>query len=202
MNRSRRTCLAHLTTALMAVSLGPARAAEPVVVEGVRLPQRLRLADTELRLNGAGVRAVAWFKGYVAALYLAERARSAAQAVGQSGPKRLQLQPLVDVPAAEFVKALDRGLRRNTPDEAMPALRPAADELGRRIAALGSVRKGDVIDLDWVPAQGMLLQVNGTLRGSPLPEPALYAALLRAFLGDKPYDAALKAALLRANATD
>jgi hypothetical protein len=201
MNRTRRTCLALLPAAL-ALALPHARAAEPLEVEGLRLPGRLSVADTELRLNGAGVRAVAWFKGYVAALYLPERTRLAAQAIEQPGPKRLQLQLLVDVPAGEFVKALDRGLRRNTGPEPMAALRPAADELGRRIAALGTVRKGDVIDLDWVPAQGMLLQVNGTLRGLPLAEPGLYPALLRAFLGDKPYDPALKAALLRAAPSD
>ncbi len=194
----RRACLVLLATPWAL----PTRAAEALVVEGLSLPRRLRVAEAELLLNGAGVRAVAWFKGYVAALYLPERARSAAQVLAQPGTKRLQLRLLVDVPAAEFVKALDRGLRRNTAPEAWAAIAPAAESLGQRIKALGTVHKGDVIDLDWIPARGMLMHLNGTLRGAALAVPELYAALLRAFVGDKPYDATLKAALLRADERD
>ena len=64
------------------------------------------------------------------------------------------------------------------------------------LEALGSVRKGDTVDLDLDPARGLLLSLNGTLRGAPVPGDQLYRALLRAFLGEHPYDNKLKAGLL------
>jgi hypothetical protein len=64
------------------------------------------------------------------------------------------------------------------------------------IMSTGTVKKGDVVDLDLDPTRGMLFSVNGTLRGEAIPGADFYAALLRAFIGDKPYDERLKAGLL------
>ena len=87
------------------------------VLEGQTFAGRMLVAGAELRLNGIGLRAVAWFKGFVAGLYLTGSASTPRQVLAQAGPKRLQLRMLQDVPAAEFVKALQRGIDRNaTPD--------------------------------------------------------------------------------------
>ena len=54
----RLFALAMLVTA----SVGMAWAQEgPRIVEGQPFANRVRLADTEILLNGTGVRAVAWF---------------------------------------------------------------------------------------------------------------------------------------------
>jgi hypothetical protein len=58
------------------------------------------------------------------------------------------------------------------------------------------VRKGDTVDLDLDPGRGTLFGLNGTLRGEPVTGDDFYAALLRSFVGDKPYDKRLKAGLL------
>ncbi len=174
----------------------PAQQGEVRLVEGRRFPTRLQLGGSELLLNGTGVRAVAWFKGYAAGLYLRERAGEVAQAVGMAGPKRLQLQLLHDAPAAEFVKALRKGVERNTSAEAMPAIAPGLQRFEELISAVGTVRRHDVVDLDLLPGQGLSFSVNGTLRGEPIAGDELYAALLRAFLGERPYDRRLKAGLL------
>ena len=97
----------------------------PRVVEGQPFARRVALVDTELQLNGTGVRAVAWFKGYAAGLYLTQPGRDLAQVLAAHGPKRLQLRLLQDVPAAEFVKALRKGIDRNTPPDELAALAPA-----------------------------------------------------------------------------
>ena len=47
-------------------------------MEGQPFERRVVVAGAELRLNGTGVRAVAWFKGYAAGLYLTRRAATAA----------------------------------------------------------------------------------------------------------------------------
>jgi hypothetical protein len=171
-------------------------APQPVLVEGQRFSAQVRLADSELLLNGTGVRAVAWFKGYAAGLYVPQPSQSAQALVAQPGAKRLQLRMLQDVPPAEFVKALRKGIDRNMPEADRPQMHDRVERFAALIMSTGTVKKGDVVDLDLDPTRGMLFSVNGTLRGEAIPGADFYAALLRAFIGDKPYDERLKAGLL------
>ena len=173
-------------------------AAQPtlVIVEGQRFERRIRLIDHDLLLNGTGVRGVAWIKGYAAALYLAAPARSVAAVLAMAGPKRLQLRMLQEAPAAEFVKAVRKGMERNAAPDELPRLAARLQALEARIAATGTVRPGDVVDLDLDPARGLLFSLNGTLQGEPIAGEDFYAALLRAFIGELPYDKKLRAGLL------
>jgi hypothetical protein len=173
-----------------------ASGAATVTVSGLVFERRVQVAGTELLLNGTGLRAVAWFKAYAAALYLGSRASTAEQAVSTPGPKRLQLRFYRDLPAAEFVKALNVGMPRNS--EPAQAERLAARQalLAGRIASLDTLHESDIIDLDFDPAQGLLFRLNGKQRGEPIAGEDFYAALLRVFIGDHPSDAKLKAGLL------
>ncbi|MBC7941605.1 MAG: chalcone isomerase family protein [Chitinophagaceae bacterium] len=211
MNPDRRHALVRLAalplsalwlpSSFVAVSAVTAANAQPaaagrVQVEGQWFDATARVAGSELRLNGTGVRAVAWFKGYAAGLYLADKAGSAAQAVDMAGPKRLQIRMLAEAPAAEFVKALNKGVLRNLSAAELAALEAPLDQLEARIAALGKVRVGDVVDLDHEPGRGLVMRVNGTLRGDAIVGDDLFAAVLRSFVGNRPYDEKLKAGLL------
>ncbi len=182
-------------------ALAQAGAGGDIVLEGRRIAGRARVGGADLRLNGAGVRAVAWFKAFVAALYLDGPARTPAEAVATAGPKRLQMQLLHEVPAIELVKALRKGALRNTPANAQAALTPDLDELAARIEALGTLKKGDTLDLDWEPTRGVLLRLNGTLRAEVARADALFPAVLLAFIGERPYDQRLKTGLLAGRAT-
>lgn len=170
--------------------------ADGVVVEGVRFEERIRLGGAELVLNGTGVRAVAWFKGYVAALYVPARTRSAAELAAQTGPRRLRLAMLQNAPAAEFVKAFEKGVNRNATEAQQAALRERMGQFSRHVAELLQVQRGDVVDLDFEPTRGTVLMVNGKLRGEPVPGADFFAALLRAFVGERPYDKKLRDGLL------
>ncbi len=187
--------VATLFAALPAAQ-GEGPAAARVQAEGQWFDSRTPLGDAELQLNGTGVRAVAWFKGYVVGLYLPQAASTASEAVAMPGPKRLQLRMLQTVPAEEFVKALNKGVTRNSTAQELAVLKAPLAQLARQVGALGQVRQGDVIDLDHQPGEGLAMRVNGTLRGDPVPGDALFAAVLRSFVGDRPYDQKLKAGLL------
>lgn len=178
--------------AVHAESLAPSR----VQVEGQSFDSQTRLAGTPLQLNGTGVRAVAWFKGYVVGLYLPAVATTPDRAVAMAGPKRLQIRMLQTVPAEEFVKALNKGVTRNSTAQEMDDLKAPLSQFARQVGALGQVRAGDVVDLDHQPGQGLAMRVNGTLRGDLVPGDELFAAVLRAFVGERPYDQKLKAGLL------
>lgn len=188
---SRRTVLIALP--LLA---GGARAQGVVQVEGQPFERTIQIDGVRLQLNGTGVRAVAWFKGYAVGLYLTRRAFTAAQAESMPGPKRLQLRMLVDVPAVEFTKAFYKGITRNSTPAQITGLGDRMERFARLIDAVGTVRKGDVVDLDLEPARGLRFAINGKLRDEPIPGEDLYAALLRAFVGERPYDVKMRAGLL------
>ncbi len=188
MNRIRTLVL----PLLLAACLG----AQAAVIEGQHFDDRIRLADTELVLNGVGLRAVAWFKGYAAGLYLGRKAGTAEAALAAAGPKRVRMKMMVEVESKEFVKAFGKGMRRNLTVAEREALADRIERFDRTVAALAVLKKGDVVDLDWLPALGLVLSVNGKPRGEPFPGEAFYAAILKIFIGADPVDEQLKAGLL------
>ncbi len=193
--RSRRRWLAAALTACLSLAGAPVVAEEaPAVEAGQPFARRLRVAGTELQLNGTGVRG--WYKAYAAGLYLVTPTHDATQAATQPGPKRLQLRMRFTLPASAFASAFRTGVTRNVAAAEVPVLESRIAAFEARVDALGKVHDGDVIDLDFEPGRGLVFSVNGKVQGSPIEGGDLYAALLLAFVGDKPYDDKLKAGLL------
>jgi hypothetical protein len=192
--RSRRTLLLA-PLAFLAWAL-PLAAGAQMRIEGQTFEAMARVANADVVLNGVGVRAVAWFKAYAAALYLGARANTSAQVVSMPGAKRLQLRILRDLPAAEFVKALRVGMPRNSDPALMPQLVERLERLAAIITALDTVHEGDVINLDFTPMRGLLFELNGKLRGDAIPGADFYGALLLVFIGEHPSDRKLRAGLL------
>ncbi len=181
---------------LVAAGLCGALAASAATISGQRFDERMRLAGTDLQLNGLGLRAEVWLEGYAAALYLPVRSTDAAEAIAEPGPKRLRIKMLLDVPAREFNKAVLKGVGRNSSASEQDAVRARIDRFIALISAANTVKKGDVIDLDFLPERGLLLSINGRAQGDAIPGADLYAAVLRIFLGDRPVDRELKSGLL------
>ncbi len=179
-------------SSLLAASIG----AQAAVIEGQQFDDRIRLAESDLVLNGLGLRAVAWFKGYAAGLYLGQKVRTAEAALAAPGPKRVRMKMMVEVEAKEFAKAFEKGMKRNLAPAERTALADRIDRFDRTVLALGVLRKGDVVDLDWMPARGLVLSVNGQPRGEPFAGEAFYGAILKIFIGPDPVDEKLKAGLL------
>ena len=190
----RRSLAAVASITILVLPLGAAAAK----IADQTFADRITLGNTELLLNGVGVRAVAWFKGYAAGLYLAEKAATPAQVVAVKGPKRVQLKMLIDVDAKEFTKAFNVGIRRNTSADEQARMGDEMTQFDHTIDAIGAVKKGDVINLDFVPARGVVMTVNGAERGKPINNELLYAGILKIFIGELPVDRKLKDGLLGA----
>lgn len=166
-------------------------------VEGHVYDDTVLVAEQPLRLNGAGVRSQLWFKAFTAGLYLPQPATEARSVLAQPGSKRLRLRMLVEVPAQEFAKALQRGVEKNhSPAERAP-MAERLSQLARAVQSLDTLHNGDTVDLDFQPEVGLVLSLNGRQRGEPVPGDDVYRALLRIFIGDRPAQPALKNALLR-----
>lgn len=178
------------------IPLTPARAAE---VDGVRLPDQVSVAGQTLDLLGAGKRRRFVFDVYVGGLYVppAEKAgASAASILSGAGLRRVSLVFLRDLENAQLTEALDEGIRKNASEAEIAALSAGLKQLADLLKSLGALPKGDTLDLD-LSAEQVSLTRGGKPVGS-VAHKGLGRALLTAWLGDKPADENLKAAMLDA----
>lgn len=178
---------------MLALTCAPASAA---TLEGAHFDDSVRLAGSQLQLNGLGLRAVSILKAYVAGLYLTQKAGTAEEAMAAPGPKRVQMRLLIDAPPQVFNKALVSGIRKNASETELAALRERIDQFEGMIDAAGTLRQGDTIDLDYDPARGMTLAVNGKAQVNVVPGADFYNAVLGIFVGARPVDAKMKSGLL------
>jgi hypothetical protein len=173
-----------------------AHAAEPITRENQTFPASATVAGTPLQLNGVGLRAALIYKVYLAGLYLPAKAATGPAVLAETGAKRLQVRMLMDGPSDEFAKAFTGGIAKRTPPDQVAAMSERIARFDRTLRSVGNVRKGDVVNLDYVPDAGLTMTVNGKPYGEPVPGADLYAALLQIFVGDRPVDAKMKAGML------
>ena len=184
----------------MSVLLYYAGTAFALEVAGVPLEERIRLEPTgsELVLNGAGIRNKFFFKVYVGALYLPERASEPEKIFDMPGPKRIAMHFLYkEVDEAKLKETWNKGFDDNTSREERAALGPRLEAFSDMFK---TVHRGDVIRLDYLPGEGTQVWLNDSLQGT-IPGADFNRALLKLWLGDSPGDRALKEAMLGAPKT-
>jgi hypothetical protein len=189
MLKKKQSITVVLTAVLLAVSV--VHAAD---VAGVHIDDRGRLGNTDLVLNGAGVRTKVFFKVYVAALYVPKKMATAAAIFESREPRRMALHLMRDLDADSLVGALKEGLHNNHSPAELAKLKAEIDQFEGLMRGIGNAKKGDLITID-LPGDGTNISFNGQARGSVPGEP-FGRALLRVWLGDKPVDADLKQSLL------
>ena len=64
---------------------------QAVEIAGVKMDENIKLANTDLKLNGAGIRFKSIFKVYVMGLYLAEKKTTVNDILNAPGPKQIRL---------------------------------------------------------------------------------------------------------------
>ena len=170
--------------------------AQAVEVGGVKLDDSTKVANQELKLNGAGLRTWAVFKVYAAGLYLPEKKKTVPEIMALNGPRRIRLVLLRDVNNEELGQAFMDGLNANSDKAEKAKFVNQTMKMGEIFASIPKLNKGDTITNDWIPGQGMSVLVNDKRVGEVLPDLAFYNAFMRIWLGDKPVDNTLKQALL------
>jgi hypothetical protein len=170
-------------------------------LEGVKLPDNARVTEggAELALNGAGVRTRFMFRVYVGALYVQKKTTAANAVISDAGAKRIALYMLRELSSAQFVSALEDGLKNNHSAEELAKLDAAIKQLRAIFDAVKTAKAGDVILIDYlpssVPGSGTRITINGAAKGAIAGED-FNRALLRIWLGDNPADGDLKKGLL------
>ncbi len=160
-------------------------------VAGVTMPAVVSGAGVNLLLNGMGVRREkVFFKAYVIALYLEKPTTDAQTAIRTNDAKSVVMTMLRDIGREMFIHAVESGIIRNS-GPVMPILRARLDLLEQ---ALPDLRKGDVLELTWVPGTGTLVRGQG--KTMIIPGKDFADALFAVWLGPNPVEVALKRALL------
>ena len=170
--------------------------AHAVEVEGVKFDPQTRLGNSDVVLNGAGLRKKVFFKVYAMGLYLAEKQGDAAAVLAAKGGKRIAITLLRDLTAKQFVDALNEGIVENHSEAEMAGLKDRIAQFSETMMGIGEAKTGAVVLIDWLPESGTRLTVNGQVTGHEIAGEDFFNALLRIWIGDKPVQDDLKQALL------
>jgi hypothetical protein len=183
-----------ITGALLAGAFGQAAIAAEVA--GVKYADTVKVAGKDLQLNGLGVRTKVVFKVYAAGLYLQEKKSTVEDVLAAEGPRRMQLVMMRDVTSDDFGNNFMSGINNNLDSKDKTKIVTQISKFGEMFALLEALKKGDVLDLDWIPGQGTTCYLNGKRIGDITPDIAFYNAILKIWLGNKPADNSLKPKLL------
>lgn len=192
---ARRHRLAPLLLATLLAASAPVAALE---VAGLKVDDKVRVANQELVLNGAGIRyaAAGFVRVYVASLYLQQKRSSSNEIGALKGPKRIHLALLREVNSNDFSKGLLGGMRANLSAAEQQKHFDNLLKLGAIFGTIPSLKKGESITVDLVPGTGMVIFVNGKKTGETIADESFFQALLQIWLGPKPIDDSLKPVLL------
>ncbi len=167
--------------------------ASALELEGVRLPNVIKVDGETLRLNGAGVRTKLFFDIYVGALYLARPAHTPSEILDDPSPKRVRMVFLFHhVDRERIAEGWRKGFARNHSPDAMAALRKRLETF---IAFFGDAHRGDTVDLDFLRDGSTRVVWNGHELGR-IPGRDFQRALLAVWFGAHPADEDLKRAML------
>jgi hypothetical protein len=174
----------------------PAPRAYAVNIRGVQFPDTEEVAQQSLAINGVGVRVKVVFDVYAAGLYLPQRQNTAQGVLQSPGAKSVQAVLLRNLTAGEFVDALIKGYRANNPDAEQQRYKDQLEQLETMMTGMKQAPKGSRVRIDLLPGVGTRIYLNGQRMGADIPGEGFYQTLLRIWLGPKPVDDDLKAALL------
>ena len=188
---------AMLAGALIACAL--TQAAVAAEVNGVKYPDHATVAGKELVLNGLGMRTKFIVKVYATGLYLPEKSKSVAEIMKMEGPRKVKIVMMRDITSDDFGQAFMAGLNHNVGPAEKSRIAVQISKFGEMFALLETLKKNDVLDLDFVPGAGTTCYLNGKRIGEVVPDVAFYNAILAIWLGENPADTSLKPKLLGAS---
>jgi hypothetical protein len=183
----RRSSAVLLAAALLAAL--PALAKE---LAGVKAPDTITAGGKELKLNGLGLRKKAFFKVYVAALYLENTSKDAAAILAADGVRRVEMTMLRDLEKGKIVDAVKDGFKKSAGEAGMPKLQERLDKF---TAAIPDLKEGEKLTLMYVPGTGT--SVAGGSAGAMTVEGKDFAdALFSVWLGKEPVSESLRDGML------
>ncbi len=179
-----------LRTIILCVLLSFSTSSMALEIAGVTVPDNL---DTDLQLNGAGIRSKFFFKIYIAELYLEHPASNAAAVLDDTGRKLMVMHILYDeVSREKLISGWNEGFEGNLSEEQFKEL---SAEISQFNDLFVDVHEGEQIVLDYQAGQGTMVTIAGKKMGT-VAGAAFNRALLSIWLGENPVTDSLREELL------
>lgn len=178
------------------LTLAAGQAAAATEVAGTRYEDAISVGGKTLMLNGAGVRNKFTVKIYAAGLYLEAPQSTVDGVMKAEGARRVRLVMLRDISSDDLGSAFMLALSNNINDADKAKIATQISKYGEMFGVTDFLKKGDIIDTDWIPGVGNRCFLNGKKVGPDIPDILFFNSVLRIWLGDKPVDAELKTRLL------
>lgn len=159
-------------------------------------PATARLADTDLVLNGQGVRYRVVFKVYEMALYTARPVTTAEQLLALPGPKRLSFVALRELPGTDLGLAFLKGLSSNTPKDQVQKHVVSTNRLIEIFSGKPKLMPGETFAMEFVPGKGTQFFIQDQPQGAPVGDAEFFNMVLRIWVGPSPADHQLRDRLL------
>lgn len=166
-------------------------------VAGIKLANGKQIEGQNLVLNGAGLRTLALFKVYVAALYRSSKSNKADDIINSAEPQCVELVMKRDVDAKTIAGSFRDALKQNLSKDELQNLDNRFNELDAAINNIRQIKEGDRLCLDFAGNGSTRIWFNDALKET-IAGDALSSALLKIWLGPKPVQDNLKKALLGA----
>jgi len=163
-------------------------------IAGVNVAETLQSDDgTILHLNGAGIRTKFFFDIYIAELYMEHPTDTAEGVLGAAGQKRMIMHFLYkEVGKEKLIDGWNEGFKENSTEAEFTALQERITQFNNLFV---TVKKNDVIVLDFNPVTGTKVTISGEEKGS-VEGKDFNDALLKIWLGKEPISSGLKKDLL------
>ena len=165
-------------------------------LQGVSMPDQITVGQSNLVLNGLGLRikkvAFIGVKVYVAGLYLPSRSSNAEAILAANEPKQIVMHFLYkDVGKDKLVEGWTEGFEKNSHDM-MPTLKARLDTFN---GYWSGMKTGDVAVLTYIPGTGTKVEIKGKEMGV-IEGQDFARALFAIWLGPNPPNKELKEGLL------
>jgi hypothetical protein len=142
-----------------------------VEVQGVALDETVTVGGQQLVLNGAGYRKRGYFKIDVTGVYAPAKFTTLEALEKAPGAKRIELAMLQDISGSQASKYFLIDFEASATPQEFAQLINEVSEVGAVYSALPKIKKGDIINLDWIPGKGLIASMNGQtiqVRGAPM----------------------------------
>lgn len=169
-----------------------------VEVAGMKFDETAKVAGQDLVLNGIGIRIKYMIaKVYVAALYTPKKTSDAEAVITGAGVRRMSMTMLRTIQLEDLYKSLSEGMINNSTPAEFAALAARMKVVKAKLDEVGSLEKGDVVNMDFTHSKGVIITVKGkpteVIEGEDFSR-----ILLGIWFGKKPIQEDLKAKLLGA----
>lgn len=181
---------------LFIASMALAGASFAAEIGGVEVPEKLSVDNSELALNGAGVREKFFFDLYVGSLYLKEKQQDANAIISEDELMALRLNIISDMITSEkMTNATIEGFENSTKGNMKPLQAKIDDFLD---TFKEEIKKGDSFEMVYVPEEGVKIYKNNQL-AKTITGLEFKKALFGIWLSEKPAQKSLKQEMLGAN---